>query len=101
MAYHHYFPKEFIDLQIEISYHPDLILQIMKASEWTYKNPFTGETQRTDWETAFLTKLAATCTYLNILVDGTYDERQLKELSTICTNRLMAQRKEWRVDHHE
>lgn len=98
---HFYFPDEFLELQKEISYHQHLIIKVMQAADYVAPNVFEHTMEPTDWLTTFLMKLAAVCTYLNILVDGHYDERQIKNLCKICTERLQKQRKEWRVDHDE
>jgi hypothetical protein len=99
--HHFYFPIEFIELNKEVSYHPDCIIKVMQATDFVQKNPFTLQIDMGDWLTAFCVKLMAICTYLNILVDGEYNEQQLRELADICTSRLKEQRREWRVDHSE
>jgi hypothetical protein len=101
MAYHQYFPQEWIDLQIELSYHPDAILAVMSAADYVVANPFEHRLDFTDFETAFLIKLAAIAAYCKVVVDGEYTRAQINNLCTILTNKLREQRKEWRVDHHE
>jgi hypothetical protein len=101
MSYHQYFPQEWIDLQIELSYHEKAILAVMSATDYVQANPFEHSLDFQDWETAFLVKLAAIAAYCGIVVDGTYDRRQIDRLCVLCTDWLRKNRKEWRVDHHE
>ena len=101
MAYHHYFPQEWIELQKEISYHPNAILAVMSATDYVQNNPFEHSLNMGDWQTAFLVKLAAIAAYCGIVVDGNYDGKQLNHLCTLCTEKLRGMRKEWRVGHDE
>jgi len=101
MAYHQYFPQEWIDLQIELSYHEDAIIKVMQATDYVQSNPFEKTIGMGDPQVAFLTKLVAICTYCEVVVDGEYSPKQINELCTILTHKLRGMRKEWRVDHHE
>lgn len=101
MAYHVYFPPEWIELQKEVSYHEDAILAVMSATDYVQANPFEHTLNMGDWVTAFLVKLAAIAAYCGVVVDGHYDEKQITRLCVILTEKLQTKRKEWRVDHHE
>ena len=101
MAYHEYFPPEWTELQIELSYHPDAIIAVMQATDYVQANPFEHRLEMSDWLTAFLVKLAAVAAYCGVVVDGEYDQAQIDKLCVILTEKLRAKRKEWRVDHHE
>lgn len=101
MAYHQYFPQPWLDLQVELSYHPDCILAVMSATDYVQANPFEHRLEMGDPQTAFLVKLAAICAYCSMAVDGEYTPAEVDRLCTACTEKLMTMRKEWRVDHHE
>jgi|SRR5579863_1587664 len=101
MAYHQYFPLEWVELQKEISYHEKGILAIMSATDYVQRNPFEHSLNMGDWQTAFLVKLAAICAYAGIVVDGVYSEKEINRLCVICTEKLQGMRKEWRVGHDE
>ena len=99
---HHFmFPQEWIELQKEISYHEEAILAIMSATDYIRNNPFEHRLEMSDWETAFLVKLAAIAAYCGIAVDGNYTLKEINRLCELCTDWLRKNRKEMRVDHHE
>lgn len=72
-------PMEFIELNVEISHHPDLI---RKLNELLILTPNAGVEEK-------LAEIAAHC---NILLDGLYDEYDLKGIATLCTKRLQEMR---------
>jgi len=72
-------PMELIELNVEISHHPKLIQQL---NELLLLTPNAG----------FEEKLAEIATYCNILLDGLYDETDIKGIATLCTKRLQEMR---------
>lgn len=99
---HHFmFPQEWVELQKEVSYHPDCITAIMSATDYVQQNPFEHTLNMGDWETAFLVKLAAIAAYCKIAVDGGYNLKEINRLCELCTEYLRDNRKEWRIDHSE
>jgi len=72
-------PMEFIELNVEISHHPDLI---RKLNELMILTPNAG----------FEEKLAEIAAHCNILLDGLYDGEDQKGIATLCTKRLQEMR---------
>jgi len=95
------FPQEWIELQKEVSYHPDCIVAIMSATDYVQQNPFEHTLNMGDWETAFLVKLAAVAAYCKIAIDGEYNLKEINRLCELCTEYLRDNREEWRVGHDE
>jgi len=75
MADYHYFPQEFIDMQIELAQHPDL-MQTMAACPSAYMED----------------RMAHLCTALGIVVDDTFDCDELAELATLMTKKMYEKR---------
>ncbi len=72
-------PMELIELNVEISHHPDLIRRL---TELLILTPNAG----------FEEKLAEIAAYCNVLLDGMYDETDIKSIATLCTKRLQEMR---------
>lgn len=72
-------PMELIELNVEISHHPDLIRRL---NELLILTPNAG----------FEEKLAEIAAYCNILLDGVYDETDIKGIATLCTVKLQGMR---------
>lgn len=72
-------PMELIELNVEISHHPNLIRRL---NELLILTPNAG----------FEEKLAEIATYCNILLDGLYNETDIKGIATLCTQRLQEMR---------
>lgn len=72
-------PMEFIELNVEVSHHPDLI---RKLNELMILTPNAG----------FEEKLAEIAAHCNILLDGLYDGEDQKGIATLCTKRLQEMR---------
>lgn len=72
MAYHEYFPEEFVQLQVEMGHHPLLIQRIQK-----HKN------------LGMEVILAETCHYCGIQIDAELDGEQLAALADTLRNKLL------------
>ena len=68
-------PMELIELNVEISHHPDLIRRL---NELLILTPNAG----------FEEKLAEIAAYCNVLLDGVYGEADLRGIATLCTKKL-------------
>ena len=70
-----YFPDEMLALQVEISYHPKLQgLLICHSSA------------------DFVSRIAEIATYCEVLLDGYYDEEEIKNICTILRRKLQEKR---------
>ena len=70
-----YFPEAFLELQMEISWHPELQTQLTTHSAANFE-----------------ARLAEICTYCGVIVDGLYGEEELTKLATILTDKLREKR---------
>ena len=75
MAYHHIFPEEFIQLNIELQYHPDLCAIVAGYSEKEFE--------------VRLARIAAFC---KIALDDTYTEEDLRKIADLCIQWLRRRR---------
>lgn len=75
MAHHQYFPVEFIHLQEEMLKHPDVVNYMGSVD-----SPYLED------------RLAALCTFLDILVDDNFDVDELSDLAQMITNKLYERR---------
>ena len=75
MATLQFFPPELLELQAELVHHED----VMAALSVTEDKSLGGI-------------LASLCTIFDIVIDGTFDEKQIKELATILTKELYQRR---------
>jgi hypothetical protein len=82
MAYHQYFPVEFLQLQEELAKHPDAVAY-MNTCESMYLED----------------RLAHLCTYLDIAVDDQFDIDELSELAGMITRKLYEKRTGLVVTH--
>jgi hypothetical protein len=65
------FPQEFLDLQEEIKQNPVLQYQLADAAQLPIED-----------------KMGIVCAFCGIVLDGLYDEDNLKELAVLCTRTL-------------
>jgi hypothetical protein len=72
MAYHEYFPEEFIQLQLEMNHHPLLIQRLQKHSNLGME-----------------VILAETCHYCGIEIDAELDGEQLAALADKLRTKLL------------
>jgi len=75
MVIQQFFPPELLELQAELVHHED----VMAALSVTEDKSLGGI-------------LASLCTIFDIVIDGTFDEKQIKELATILTKELYQRR---------
>lgn len=75
MSHHQYFPVEFIQLQEEITKHPDVMDSLAKCESKYLED-----------------RLAWLCTYLDILVDDDFDIDELSALAGMIVNKLYEKR---------
>lgn len=70
-----FFPPEFIELNKEVSNHPDLMdkLTQMGTTEW-------------------LVRFIRIATWVKIAMDGDYTEEDLRKIAIMCTHRLIEMR---------
>ena len=80
------FPMEAIELNIEMSHHPELAVNIAE---------YMIETPNAD----FYDKLATVAAYVGIVLDGYYTMDDVKKLCTICTQKLQEKRSITAVRH--
>lgn len=75
MAYHQYFPVEFINLQEEMTKHPDVVEAMSKCPSQFLED-----------------RLAALCTHLGFEIDGEFDVDELSALAEVITKKLYEKR---------
>jgi len=79
MAYFHYFPEAFIQMNLEIQNHPDLLARMGKHVD-------------TDPELQFAKMIAEAAAYVNVVLDDTYDEALFIKIADEVTTRLKKRR---------
>jgi hypothetical protein len=72
---HVYFPREFLELQLEIENHPKLIELLGKHAP-----------------NEFEIRMAEICSYCEVILDGDYTEGDFTKLAKICTQKLWNKR---------
>ena len=77
--YHVMFPPAFIALQAEIINHPELQRRLQKHHD-------------TDGELQFAKCIAEVAAYVNVALDGIYEEDELIKIADICVQRLRDKR---------
>ena len=75
MAYHQYFPIEFIQLQEELSKHEDVMAALSVVEDKSVGGI-----------------LAALCTIFGIVIDGTFNELELRGIADMLTRELYNKR---------
>jgi hypothetical protein len=79
MSYHVYFPEAFIQLNLEIQNHPELMERMPKHID-------------KDAELQFAKMIAEAAAYVNVALDDTYDEALFIKIADIVTERLKKKR---------
>lgn len=80
------FPMEAIELNIEMSHHPELAVAI---GVYLLENPNAD----------FYDKLATVAAYVGIVLDGNYTMDDVRHLCTLCTQKLQERRSILAVMH--
>lgn len=73
------FPPERVELNIEITHHPELIIEMQRVAAQSGTNDFA-------------IMLGVVAAYCEVVVDGTYTQQEIDKLCTILTNRLREKR---------
>ena len=79
MSYHVYFPEAFIQFNLEIQNHPELMERMHKHVD-------------KDAELQFAKMIAEAAAYVNVALDDTYDEALFIKIADIITERLKKKR---------
>lgn len=79
MAYLQFFPEAFIQLQQEVLDFPDLMRRLSKHADH-------------DAELQFAKMIAEIAAYVNIALEGDYDEPLLIKVAELCIQRLRARK---------
>ena len=75
MAYLEYFNQDLIQLNKEITQHPELQKQLTELEDKSFE-----------------AKLAVICTFCEIIIDGYYDQKEIENLARILVGRLQQKR---------
>lgn len=79
MAYFEDIPIERVELNIECTHHPELILKLR-------------EIQLLSDDNSFEVMLAGVAAYCEVALDGYYSQEELNKICTICTEKLRKKR---------